>query len=119
MTNMNRRKNILAVLRRQRDRLGRLAVGLFAAASFTITGAPCFAMMSSGTDAFEQPTAEAPSHEHDAHHGHAAGHPDADPAAAHGDGSQHKAPAHCPHCPLPGVMPNHLPSSAHSLCSAF
>jgi hypothetical protein len=117
---MSRRKNVLAVFRRQRDRLGRLVVALFAIASFTVTGAPCLAMVTADTDASDQPTA-APGREHQEHQEHQeheASHRDTG-FAAHGDGSQQNVPPHCPHCPSSGVMPNHPPSSAHSFCSAF
>ena len=89
---MNRRTSVLAVLRRQRGRLGRLVVACFALASFTITAAPCFAMAAAKVDAGEHAA-----HSHgQAHHGHAMDHGGTAPA-----------------------MPNHAPSSSHSFCSAY
>jgi len=109
---MNRRTSVLAVLRRQRGRLGRLVVACFALASFTITAAPCFAMAAAKVDAGEHAA-----HSHgQAHHGHAMDHGGTAPAMQHDHGSG--AP-HCPHCPLGAAMPNHAPSSSHSFCSAY
>lgn len=109
---MNRRANILAVLRRQRNRLGRIVVACFALASFTITAAPCFAMTAAKADAGEH----APHTHAHAHDAHAMDHADGGPAMQHDHGSG--AP-HCPHCPLGPAMPNHVPSSDHSFCSAY
>jgi hypothetical protein len=111
----SRRTTVLAALRRQADRLGRVVVALFAVASLTIAGAPCLAMVSAGV-APEQ-RAAAPTHEHGHHGGHAGDHSSTHPAA-HDDGSAQKPAPHCPHCPLAGAMPGHVPSSAHSFCSA-
>ena len=115
MTKMHRHKSVLAELRRQRGRLGRFLVAWFAVASFTITGAPCFAMASANVDHGEH---AADTHAH-GHHDHAMAHGDSGPAVGHDHGSTQKGPAHCPHCPLAAAMPNHAPSSDHSLCSAF
>ena len=109
---MNRRTSVLAVLRRQRARLGRFVVACFALASFTITGAPCFAMATAKADAGEH---VAHSHGH-GDHGHAMHQGDNGPAMQH----DHRSGApHCPHCPLSAAMPNHSPSSDHSFCSAY
>ena len=109
---MNRRTSVLAVLRRQRGRLGRFVVACFALASFTITSAPCFAMAAAKVDAVEHAA-----HSHgDAHHGHAMDHGGSAPAIGHDHGPG--APP-CPHCPLSAAMPNHMPSSDHSFCSAY
>lgn len=117
MTMMNRHTNLLAVLRRQRDRLGRFVLAWFAVASFTITGAPCFAMASTRIDTGDHAaSAGLQAHEH---HGHAMGHGDGGPAAGHDHGSAQKEPPHCPHCPLAAAMPNHAPSNDHSFCSAY
>jgi hypothetical protein len=112
---MHRHKSVLAVLRRQRGRLGRIVVAWFALASFTVAGAPCFAMANAKADAGEH-AAETHAHADD---GHAMGHGDGSPAAGHDHGSTHKEPAHCPHCPLSAATPNHAPPSNHSFCSAF
>lgn len=109
---MNRRTNILAVLRRQRNRLGRFVIACFALASFTITAAPCFAMAAAKVDAGEHAVH---THGH-ADHGHAMDHGGNAPGMGHDDGSG--APP-CPHCPLNAGMPNHAPSSDHSFCSAY
>ena len=107
---MNRCPSVLAVLRRQRNRLGRFVVACFALASFMITATPCFAMTTPKVDASE----------HAAHghtdHGHAMQHGGSAPARGHDHGSG--APP-CPHCPLNTGMPNHAPSSDHSFCSAY
>ena len=116
---MRRRKNVIATLRKQRDRLGRFVVGLFAAASFTIAGVPCLAMANSPVAVEQAPPADSHSHAHH-EHGHggtsAHGHEGATQAPGHGE---HPSPQPCPHCPVPGAMPSHTPSSEHSFCSAF
>jgi len=117
MTKMNRRKSILAVLRRQRDRLGRFVVAAFAVASFTVSGAPCFAMASVETHAGDRATStHAHGHEH---HGSSMDHGHAGHAVGHDDGSQPQGSPYCPHCLSAAAMPGHEPSSAHSFCSAF
>jgi len=113
---MNRRKSILAVLRRQRDRLGRVVVAAFAVASFTLGGAPCFAMASPQTHAGEQ-AMSAHMHGHE-HHGSSMAHGHAGHAVGH-DGSQPQGSPYCPHCLSAAAMPGHESSSAHSFCSAF
>ena len=112
---MHARESVLAVLRRQRARLGRFVVAWFAVASFTITGAPCFAMASAKADHGEH---AADTHDH-GHHDHAMAHGDSGPAVGHDHGPTQNGPAHCPHCPLAAAMPNHAPSSDHAFCSAF
>jgi len=114
---MRRRKNVIATLRKQRHRLGRFVVGLFAVASFTIAGVPCLAM-ASGPVAVEQ-APPASSHEHHEHgYAGAGGHGHDGAAQAPGQGEPPSS-QHCPHCPLPGAMANHTPSGEHSFCSAF
>ena len=114
---MNRRKSILAVLRRQRDRLGRFVVAAFAVASFTVSGAPCFAMASVETHAGDRATS---THAHGyEHHGSSMDHGHAGHAVGHDDGSQPQGSPYCPHCLSAAAMPGHEPSSAHSFCSAF
>jgi hypothetical protein len=109
---LNRRTSVLAVLRRQRNRLGRFVVVCFALASFAITGAPCFAMSIAKVDSSPH-TAHSLDHRD---HGHAMDHGGTAPAMQHDHGSG--APP-CPHCPLSDAMPNHAPSSDHSFCSAY
>lgn len=108
---MNRRASVLAVLRRQRRRLGRFVVACFALASFTVSAAPCFAMTTAKVDAGEH---AAHTHGH-GDHGHAMDHADSGSALQH-DGS---GVPHCPHCPLSAAVPNHASSSDHSFCSAY
>jgi hypothetical protein len=107
---MNRRTNVLAVLRRQRGRLGHFVVACFALASFMAGSAPCFAMAFVNVDAGEH---AAHSHGH-GDHSRAIGHGDSVPALQHDDGSG----TPCAHCPLSAAMPNHT-SSSHSFCSAY
>src|SRR5690348_15902688 len=106
---MNGRKTLLGVLRRHRDRLGRIVLAGFALASFTISGAPCYAMASGNGD-----VAAIAGHHAYAHSGHEIGH--ADGAVTHHESLAQNGLPHCPHCPP--AMPNHAPSSAHSYCSA-
>lgn len=114
---MNRRQSILAVLRRQRDRLGRFVVAAFAVASFTASGAPCFAMTSVQTHADDQAVT---THAHGSdHHGSSMDHGHAGHPAGHDDGSQPPGSPYCPHCLSAAAMPGHELSSAHSFCSAF
>src|SRR5689334_22337867 len=109
---MNRRASVLAMLRRQRGRLGRFVVACFALASLTITAAPCLAMATAKAG-----TAEHAAHSHGhAHDGHATDHGGSAPAMQHDHGSG--APP-CPHCPLGAALPDHAPSSDHSFCSAY
>ena len=110
---MNRRTSVLAVLRRQRRRLGRFVVACFALASLTITAAPCFAMATARADAGEH---AAHAHGH-GDHGHAMDHGSSAGATGHDDHGS-GAP-HCPHCPLGAAMPSHASSSDHSFCSAY
>src|SRR5262245_9429740 len=117
MTKMNRRNSILAVLRRQRDRLGRFVVAAFAVASFTVGGAPCFAMASAETHG-GNPAMSTHAHGHE-HHGSSMGHERAGQAPGHDHESGQPAPLPCPHCLSAAAMPGHEPSSAHSFCSAF
>jgi hypothetical protein len=116
---MHRPKNLLAWLRRQREGLGRVVVVSFAAASFALTSAPCFAMAAASTDAAVAAPATVShhpaGHESSGHHAHDAAAPAA--PAAHG-GTDAPGSVHCPHCPAAGVMPGHTSSSAHSACSA-
>jgi hypothetical protein len=116
---VKRRTNILAVLRRQRDRLGRLLAVGFAVASFASAGAPCLAMASSSHGSSNHAAAQPI-----AHHEHGAQAHSAD----HGHGGiivQTAAPepqraVHCPHCPLPDAIPGHVsPADGHSFCSAY
>jgi hypothetical protein len=118
---MHRRKNILAALRKQRARLGRCVVILFAFASLALSGAPCFAMATASPGPATDEAAPA----HGLHHASASDHSmAAEHAVAHDHAAealakpQPSAPAHCPHCPLTAAMPGHSPSSAHSFCSA-
>jgi hypothetical protein len=115
---MNGRTNILAKLRRQRGRFGRFVLAVFAMGSFTLAGAPCFAM------AAPPPTARVDQSAHAAHgdsgmhaHGHARAH--ADGISGTHEQSEHQFPKHCPHCPVTAAMSHHGPSSAHAFCSAL
>jgi hypothetical protein len=120
---MRRRNNFLADLRRRADGLGRFVVALFALASLTISGAPCFAMASAGGGAIgSAAVAEAPADDHGGHghgYGYAGGHGGSSHAAGHPDDDPAQKPPPCPHCPLFGAMPGHAPSSTHSFCVAL
>jgi hypothetical protein len=113
---VRRRNSVLAALRRQRDRLGRFVVALFAVASMTITGAPCFAMaVELATPQVDE--AAQSNRSHDAHaHEHAVDH--GDHGSVDQDNHAQRSPAHCPHCPM-STTPGHAMPSAHSFCSAF
>jgi hypothetical protein len=112
---MKRRRSILAALRRHRERLGRFVVASFAVASFTMAGAPCFAMANAGADAVDHAPAQTQGH---AHHGHAMDQGDVGAAVGHSGDSEQPRPAHCPHCLSPSAMPSHGSSADHTSCSA-
>jgi hypothetical protein len=109
------RTNILAMIRRRRDSLGRLVLVFFAVASVTIGAVPCVAM---GAATKGDPA----SHHGASHSGSALGSHDHSHPATHGgatqpDESPH-SPNHCPHCPLSTSMPGHNADNAHSFCAA-
>jgi hypothetical protein len=108
--------NILVRLRRQRGRLGRFVLATLALASFTIAGAPCFAMAAPAPVAHVDPSAHAEAHGDRQGHEHAVGHGNG-ALGAH-EQSEHPFPKHCPHCPPTAAMSQHAPASEHAFCAA-
>jgi hypothetical protein len=109
-----RRNNIFAALRRRRESLGRFVAALFALASLTIAGAPCFAMTAQAAQTQVEVAA------HSSHELHSHQHADdrGDSHSMEHQASSEHVPEPCPHCPL-GAAPGHSGSDDHSFCSAF
>jgi hypothetical protein len=110
----SRRGNLFSALRRQRARLGRFPVALFALMSMLLPGAPCFGMVVAGATSELAAASDA----HASHDAHDHEHANVDETNAVGQqSSDEHSSGHCPHCPLTGAIA-HTPSGAHSFCSA-
>ena len=106
------RTNILRSLRRRTATLGRFVCLLFAFATVSAAGAPCFAMgVSSNAVA-----------QHDEHAHHVSASQDRTQASLHDHatsmGDADLAPSPCPHCPLSTTMAADTSTGSHAYCSA-
>lgn len=107
---MNRRTNVLRMLRRRSASVGRVVLAWFALAAFGAGAAPCYAMTVGSLAehvAHPQP-ASGNDHSHSATHAHA--------ASAVAGGEVPSTP--CPHCPLSAGMASSTAASSHALCAA-
>lgn len=107
---MNRRANVLRMLRRRSARVGRVVLAWFALATLGAGAAPCYAM------------AVAPSVEHAAHAQPAVGHDHSHTAPHHHTAAvvtdSELPPTPCPHCPLSVGMSAGGTTGSHALCAA-
>jgi hypothetical protein len=107
---MNRRTNVLRMLRRRSASVGRVVLAWFALATFGAGAAPCYAMTVGSPATHAAPAQAASGHQHS----HSAMHDRAGPAVAGGE----LPSTACPHCPLSVGMASSTAASSHALCAA-